>query len=165
MPNYLFISKMHRSKKAMLEAEELPGIITLIIIAFISLFIFHSCNSFDQQKKQGQIEASLDQLNVNSNLDYFLRFQVDGDKTIADIISQSYTGNDYQQLKIIFNKYFADIYDSKGISYDLMIGRVTLNSINFIGEVKEASIELPLLNKDTVTITLLVGKAGVVQPV
>ena len=151
---------IYNSKKAGLDAEELPGILTVMVLFVILVLVFYVINFFDQLQKQKQVEISFKELNANFNLNYFLLFQLEGDTTIADLISQAYLNNNYEQLKTLFNKFFGEIYDKQGLSYDLIIDGINMNSVNFVGKVTESSIQVPIINKRAITVKLLIGGSG-----
>lgn len=155
---------MFNSKKGLFASDQLAGALIIMFIATIAIFIFYSCNILDQSKRQKQVEVSFEDLNVDYNLASFLRFKVDGDKTIADLISESYLNNDYEKLREIFNKFFADIYDVKGMSYDLIIDDRSINSINFIGLITKSSIQVPIMTEKVINVELVIGNADTSFP-
>lgn len=148
---------MHKSKKGAIDVEEIPGILTVMIVATILIFVLIFLANFSQSQKSKQITISLDNIDANSNLVTFLRFQVQEDKIVADLITDAYLANDYKQLKTIFNNFFADIY-ATGFSYDLIIAGKSINSVNFIEKVAESSSQLPV-DREVIKVDLIIGKS------
>jgi len=153
-----------KAKKGLFASDELAGLLVLMFVAIIAIFAFYIGNVLDQSKKQKQVEVSLDDLNVDYNLVSFLHFKYDEDKTIVDLISESYLNNDYEKLRDVSNKFFAGIYNEKGISYDLIIEDRSINSINFVGLIIQSSVQIPTMAEKVINVELVIGNADTSLP-
>ena len=148
---------MFKSKKSALNTEDLAGIVIIMFIAGILIFSFTIFNVLSQTKKEKQIEVSLEDLNTNYNFDYFLRSQVEGGKIIADLINEAYLSNEYAKLKALSDEYFKYIGFS-GLSYDIYIGKNSLNSIDLAGILIGSTSQLPLISKEVIEVELAIGE-------
>ena len=155
---------MFKSKRGGVASEEIVGVIVVFFFAIIAIFAFIIADNINQSSKQKQVEASFEDLKADYNLNYFLRLQPENDKTLAEMINEAYTKNDYGQIKILFNKFFGDIYNTQGLNYDLVIGGKNLNHVLFTENVADSLAQIPLRTKQSLNVELIVGKTELPIP-
>ena len=149
---------MLKSKNAAIDIEGLGGTLIIMVVGAIVILLFFLYISFEQSQKGKDAEISFENLNVDYNLNYFLRLETDEGKSIIDLIRESNTNKDYTKLKSLSDQFFNDIYDPLGLSYDLVINGKSISSVIFGEYVVSSSAKIPTANKQVLDIDLIVGK-------
>ena len=151
---------MHNSKKGGIASEEVAGLLIVMFVAAIVFSALYIIDSLKQKQKQQQVETNLEEVNANNNLVYFLRYQVQGDNLVADLINDAYLINNYQQLESIPKNFFGNLYGPRSLSYDVIINGKSMNSVVFLGKPIESNAEIPLFGQGSLKIELYIGQAG-----
>ena len=149
---------MHKSKKAGLPADQLVGALTFMIFFTLLIVLGFAVLSAGKSNEEKKAEDSLENINAEYNLNYFLRLKLEDGKTISDSVGSAYLSNDMSQFRFTSDKFFDDIYGARGLGYDLNIGGKRINSIFFDGSVARAVSQIPLITKDTINVELFAGR-------
>lgn len=142
----------------MLNTEDLVGVLIVMLAGAILIFSFTIFNVLNQSKKEKQVDVLIEGLNADYNFNYFLRSQAEDNKIIADLINEAYLSNEYGKLKALSYEYFKYIGLS-GLSYDIFIGEIGLNSIDLTGILMSSTSYIPLISKEIIKVELSIGES------
>ena len=147
---------MYKSRKAAVSSDEMAGIIIFIIALTLLILLSYAVNYFGQSSKQKKVITSIEEINAQYNLNYFLKLQIEPGKNVADLIGEE--KNDLSKTKALHDKFFNEIYGTKGLDYAMKIDGETISFVNIPGSVAHVVIQIPLLTKQIADIELSIGQ-------
>ncbi len=153
---------MHKSTKGGIAIEELTGVLVVLFVAVILIFAFYIMNIFNQIEKQKLVESSTQNIDIDYNLNYFLRMPIENNQIIADVADQTFINNNYDEFIILESDYFGDIYETQGLNYYITIEGKPINSLEFVDIVENSQVQIPSMTKQVLDIELVTGKQSLI---
>ena len=95
------------NKKGGIAAEEIPGLILVLIVLPIGMILLHSCGALASINKHNEVKKSISESNAIKSLNVFLEMAVDNEKDVADLIVESYQKNDFDEVDKLAEEYFS----------------------------------------------------------
>lgn len=102
------------NKKGAIPAEEIRGLLTFVFTAAVILLIYQGCSVSRVKQDYTAFEMQKDQIEAIKELNFFLGMPnpENPEKTVMDLVVESYFSGDYEDLNTLAVEHFPERYNN-----------------------------------------------------
>lgn len=148
---------MWNKKATDIAPGEWTGIITSIVVITLFSVVFVGCTAFFSTQSHKLFIASKVEIEAIKELNNFLELPIDQEKSVLDLIIESFNDDEYSELHNLAKEHFSKKYDNWGLVVKGFRGTTLYNSISYGGDllnmrlipvIAYSEIKLPILEKE-----------------